>query len=77
MRILGLMLALGAITWAMYQASGGGEAETGMPAGYQQSLQKAKDLERGLMDTTQNKVRDTGDNTMIQSLSLGVDNDQP
>ena len=55
------MLALGAIIWAMYQASGGGETETVIPASYQQSLQKAKDLERGLMDTTQNKVRDTGE----------------
>ena len=55
------MLAQGAITWAMYQASGGGETETVIPASYQQSLQKAKDLERGLMDTTQNKVRDTGE----------------
>ena len=57
MRILGLVVALGAITWVMYQASSQGEAETIIPAGYHQALQKAKSVEQVLLDAAQKKGR--------------------
>jgi len=58
MRILGMVLALGAITWMLYQAAGGGEAETAIPAEYQKSIDKAKDVEQALKDAAQKSVDD-------------------
>ncbi len=58
MRLIGLILALGAITWVMYQASGGGDAETVIPEGHQQALQKAGGLEQSLQDATQKKMQE-------------------
>jgi hypothetical protein len=58
MRLIGLILALGAITWAMYQLSGGDNAETAIPVGHQQALQKAGGVEKNLMDATQKKMED-------------------
>jgi preprotein translocase subunit SecG len=57
MRFIGLILSLGAITWVLYQASGGGEAETIIPEGHQQALDKAKGVEQTLMDATQKKMQ--------------------
>ena len=58
MRLIGLILALGAITWLMYQVSGGGNAETAIPEGHQQALEKAGGVEQTLMDATQKKMDD-------------------
>lgn len=58
MRILGMVLALGAVTWVLYQAAGGGEAETAIPAEYQKSIDKAKDVEQTLKDAAQKSVDD-------------------
>jgi hypothetical protein len=55
MRLIGLILSLGAITWVLYQAAGGGEAETMIPEGHQQALDKANGLEQALMEATQKK----------------------
>ena len=57
MRLIGLILSLGAITWVLYQASGGGEAETAIPQGHQQALGKAKNVERTLKDASQKKIQ--------------------
>ena len=38
MRLLGMLLALAAIGWVLYTASGGGKNETIVPEAYQQSL---------------------------------------
>ena len=48
MRLIGLILALAAIGWTLYSASGGGNAKSAIPEGYQQSLQKAEGVEQTL-----------------------------
>ncbi len=53
MRLIGLILALGAIGWMMYSASGGGDAKSAIPEGYQQSLQKAEGVEQTLKEAEQ------------------------
>lgn len=53
MRLLGMILAFGAIAWVLYQAAGGGEAETAIPAEYQKSLDKAKDVEQALQEAAE------------------------
>ena len=58
MRLIGLILSLGLVTWVMYQASGGGEAETAIPVGHQQALDKAKNVEQTLMDATQKNMQE-------------------
>ena len=58
MRLIGLILSLGLITWVLYQASGGGEAETAIPVGHQQALDKAKGVEQALMDATQKNMQE-------------------
>ncbi len=45
MRLLGMILALGAIGWLLYTAAGGEDAETAIPQGYQQSLEKAQGVQ--------------------------------
>ena len=61
MRLLGLILALAAITWVLYQASGGGDAPTAIPEGHQQALQKAQGVEQELMETTKKKMQEMED----------------
>jgi len=57
MRLLGMILALGAIGWLLYTASGGGRNETIVPEGYQQSMGKAQGVEQTLQDT-EDRVRE-------------------
>ncbi|MFN2168674.1 MAG: hypothetical protein ACK2U9_20770 [Anaerolineae bacterium] len=45
MRLLGMLLALGAIAWLLYTAAGGEDAETVIPESYQQSMDKARGVE--------------------------------
>ena len=61
MRLIGLILALGAITWVMFQLSGGDNAETAIPVGHQKALQKAGGVEQNLMDATQKKMDELED----------------
>jgi hypothetical protein len=56
MRFIGMLLALGAITWVLYRASGGGEAETVIPEAQQKSLEKAQNLEKVLQAQTQKRL---------------------
>ncbi len=56
MRFIGLILALGAIAWVLYQASGGGDSETVLSEGHQQALEKAEGVEETVMDATQKKI---------------------
>ncbi|MEZ5502152.1 MAG: hypothetical protein R3E50_05675 [Halioglobus sp.] len=58
MRLIGIILALGAIAWVLYQAAGGGEAETAIPAEYQQSLDKAKSVEQSLQDAASKNLQE-------------------
>lgn len=61
MRILGMILALGAIGWILYTASGGGEAESIIPESYQQSLDKAKGVQGMVNDSTEQRLRSLED----------------
>jgi hypothetical protein len=61
MRLIGLILALGAIGWVLYQAAGGGEAETAIPVEYQKSLDKASGVEQALMDASQKSMQEAED----------------
>jgi preprotein translocase subunit SecG len=57
MRLIGMVLALGAIVWVMLQAAGGGDAETVIPESYQQSINKAQGLEQSMQDAANEKMR--------------------
>ncbi len=56
MRLLGMILALGAMGWVLYNASGGGEAETIIPESYQQSLEKAQGVEGMVKDAAEQRL---------------------
>ena len=61
MRLLGMILALGAIGWVLYNASGGGEAESIIPESYQQSLDKAKGVESMVKDSADQRLQSLED----------------
>ena len=58
MRLLGMILALGAIGWLLYQASGGDRSDGAIPAGYQQSLEKARGVEQTVKEAAQLRPQD-------------------
>ena len=53
MRLLGMVLALGAIGWVLYTASGGGKNDSIIPTGYQQSLEKAENVEESVHEAAE------------------------
>ena len=55
MRILGMILALGAVAWVMLQAGGG---DTVVPQGQQQALEKARNLEQSVHEATTQRLQD-------------------
>ena len=58
MRYIGLILALGIVCWVLYQAAGGGKAETAIPAEYQKSLNTAKGMEDALKAASQKSMEE-------------------
>jgi hypothetical protein len=64
MRYIGLLLALGAICWLLYQAAGGGDAETVVPVEYQKSLNTAKGVEQALQDAAKKSMEEAEKNSM-------------
>ena len=56
MRVIGMILSLGAIMWVLYQSAGGGEAETVIPEGQQAALNKAKDLESSMQSALEKRM---------------------
>ncbi len=58
MRLIGLVLALGAIVWVMMQLAGGSDAETMVPEAHQQALEKAEGLEENLQQDLDKKMQD-------------------
>lgn len=62
MRLMGMILALGAIGWMLYNAAGGGEAESIIPESYQQSLDKANSVESMVKDAAENRLDSLEDN---------------
>ena len=57
MRLIGMILALGAIGWALYQASGGKDGDGAIPESYQQSMQKAESVEQTVQDAAQQRLQ--------------------
>jgi hypothetical protein len=64
MRYIGLILALGAICWVLYQAAGGGEAETVIPVEYQKSLNAAKGVEQAMQDAAKKSMEEAEKKSM-------------
>jgi preprotein translocase subunit SecG len=64
MRYIGLILALGAICWVLYQAAGGGEAETAIPAEYQKSVKTAQGVEQAMQDAAKKAMEDAEKKSM-------------
>jgi preprotein translocase subunit SecG len=64
MRLLGLILSLGVICWVLYQAAGGGEAETAIPVEYQKSVTKAKGVEQTMQDAAQKSIEEAEKKSM-------------
>ena len=61
MRLMGMLLALAAIGWVLYTASGGGKNETIVPEGYQQSLEKAEGVEQMVQDAADKRLEGLDD----------------
>ena len=59
MRLLGMILALGAIGWLLYSNAGGDEADSVIPESYQQSLEKAQGLESMVQDAAEQRLDST------------------
>ena len=57
MRLIGMILALGAIGWVLYQASGGKDGDGAIPESYQQSMDKAKGVEQSVQQATQQRMQ--------------------
>jgi hypothetical protein len=64
MRYIGLILALGAICWVLYQAAGGGEAESIIPVEQQRSLDKAKGVEQSMQDAAKKSMEEAEKKSM-------------
>lgn len=54
MRILGMILSLGAIVWVLYQS--GGDADTVVSQRHQDAIKKAGSLEQSLQADIQQKL---------------------
>ncbi len=63
MRYLGMILALGAICWVLYQAAGGGKAETAIPVEYQKDVTKAKGVEQSIEDASRKAMEEAEKNS--------------
>jgi preprotein translocase subunit SecG len=57
MRLIGLVLALGAIVWVMLQAAGGGDGETVISKGHQEALIKAQGVEQTLQKSMDERMQ--------------------
>jgi len=62
MRLLGMLLALGAMGWVLYNASGSGESDTIIPESYQQSLDKSQGVEEMVKDAAEQRLDSLEDN---------------
>ncbi len=64
MRYIGLILALGAVCWVLYQAAGGGEAETIIPAEFQKSVKTAQGVEQTMQDAAKKSMEEAEKKSM-------------
>jgi hypothetical protein len=61
MRLIGMILALAAIGWVLYRASGGGEGDGAIPESYQKSMEKAESVEQTVQDAAQQRLQELED----------------
>ena len=64
MRYIGLILALGAVCWVLYQAAGGGKAESVIPVEHQRALDTAKGLEQAMQDAAKQRMEEAEKKSM-------------
>ena len=64
MRLIGLILSLGAIVWVLYQLAGGDEAKTIIPVEHQRALNTAKGLEQSMQDAAQKSMEEAEKKSM-------------
>lgn len=64
MRLIGLILSLGAIVWVLYQLAGGGEAKTIIPVEHQRALDTAKGVEQSLQDASRKRMEEAEEKSM-------------
>jgi len=53
-----MILALGAIMWVLFQASGGDKSDGIIPEEYQQSMEKAEGVEKTVHDAAQLRLQE-------------------
>lgn len=58
MRLISLIISLGAIMWVLYQMSGGDDAEGIISQEHIQSMDKAKSVEQTMQDAAQQRLKD-------------------
>jgi hypothetical protein len=63
MRLLGMLLALGAIMWVMFQGAGGDKADGIIPQEYQRSMEKAEGVEKTVHDAAQLRLQELDKNS--------------
>jgi hypothetical protein len=64
MRLIGLILSLGAIVWVLYQMAGGGDAESIIPVEHQRALDTAKGLEQSMQDAAKKSMEEAEKKSM-------------
>ena len=58
MRLISLVISLGAIMWVLYQMAGGDEAEGIVSQEHLQSMEKARSVEKTVQDTAQQRMKE-------------------
>ena len=57
MRLISMILSLGAIMWVLYQMSGGEDTEGIIPEEHIQSMEKASGVEQTVQDAAQQRLK--------------------
>ena len=57
MRLISMILSLGAIMWVLYQMSGGDDTEGIIPEEHIQSMEKANGVEQTVQDAAQQRLK--------------------
>ena len=58
MRLLSMVISLGAIMWVLFQMAGGDDADGIIPQEHIQSMEKAKGVEQTVQDAAQQRLKD-------------------
>jgi hypothetical protein len=53
-----MILALGAIGWVLYQASGGKDGDGAIPESYQESMKKAEGVEQTVKEAAELRMQE-------------------